>query len=105
MVVDRWDSQLYCPQVRELEKQLGQRQNKTAASSSSELPVNPDPRKLTAQEKNLLRIRSLEKDKQESWEVRRPSHGLQHTAGGDHSTYRDVAIHPYRHRLPLVSQA
>ncbi|XP_037063954.1 coiled-coil domain-containing protein 13 isoform X3 [Peromyscus leucopus] len=54
--------------VRELEKQLGQRQNKTAASSSSELPVNPDPRKLTAQEKNLLRIRSLEKDKQESWE-------------------------------------
>ncbi|XP_052580928.1 coiled-coil domain-containing protein 13 isoform X1 [Peromyscus californicus insignis] len=47
--------------VRELEKQLGQRQN-------SELPVNSDPRKLTAQEKNLLRIRSLEKDKQESWE-------------------------------------
>ncbi|XP_036048575.1 coiled-coil domain-containing protein 13 isoform X1 [Onychomys torridus] len=54
--------------VRELEKQLGQRQNKTAGSSSSELPLNSDPRKLTAQEKNLLRIRSLEKDKQESWE-------------------------------------
>ncbi|XP_059124930.1 coiled-coil domain-containing protein 13 isoform X4 [Peromyscus eremicus] len=54
--------------VRELEKQLGQRQNKTAGSSSSELPVSSDPRKLTAQEKNLLRIRSLEKDKQESWE-------------------------------------
>ncbi|KAL1782583.1 coiled-coil domain-containing protein 13 [Sigmodon hispidus] len=54
--------------VRELEKQLGQRQNKAADSSSSELPVSSDPRKLTAQEKNLLRIRSLERDKQESWE-------------------------------------
>ncbi|CAO2633119.1 Coiled-coil domain-containing protein 13 [Lemmus lemmus] len=55
--------------VRELEKQLGQRQNKTTGLSGSEpLPVGSDPRKLTAQEKNLLRIRSLEKDKQESWE-------------------------------------
>nr|XP_048280015.1 coiled-coil domain-containing protein 13 isoform X3 [Myodes glareolus] len=55
--------------VRELEKQLGQRQNKTTGSSGSEpLPVGSDPRKLTAQEKNLLRIRSLERDKQESWE-------------------------------------
>ncbi|XP_063122560.1 coiled-coil domain-containing protein 13 isoform X5 [Rattus norvegicus] len=54
--------------VRDLEKQLGQRQNKIAGSPSSELPLNSDPRKLTAQEKNLLRIRSLERDKQESWE-------------------------------------
>ncbi|CAH6777579.1 coiled-coil domain-containing protein 13 [Phodopus roborovskii] len=54
--------------VRELEKQLGQRQNKPADPSSSELPVSSDPRKLTAQEKNLLRIRSLERDRQESWE-------------------------------------
>ncbi|XP_026634342.1 coiled-coil domain-containing protein 13-like, partial [Microtus ochrogaster] len=55
--------------VRELEKQLGQRQNKTTGSLGSEpLPVGSDPRKLTAQEKNLLRIRSLERDKQESWE-------------------------------------
>ncbi|XP_041532708.1 coiled-coil domain-containing protein 13 isoform X3 [Microtus oregoni] len=55
--------------VRELEKQLGQRQNKTTGSLGPEpLPVGSDPRKLTAQEKNLLRIRSLERDKQESWE-------------------------------------
>lgn len=37
---------------------------------SSELPLSSDPRKMTAQEKNLLRIRSLERDKQESFEVR-----------------------------------
>ncbi|XP_040595822.1 coiled-coil domain-containing protein 13 isoform X2 [Mesocricetus auratus] len=54
--------------VRELEKQLGQHQNRTADCPSSELPVSSDPRKLTAQEKNLLRIRSLERHKQESWE-------------------------------------
>uniref|UniRef100_A0A8C6HXI9 Coiled-coil domain containing 13 n=1 Tax=Mus spicilegus TaxID=10103 RepID=A0A8C6HXI9_MUSSI len=54
--------------VRDLEKQLGQRQNKPAGSSSSEVPLSSDPRKMTAQEKNLLRIRSLERDKQESWE-------------------------------------
>ncbi|XP_006511969.1 coiled-coil domain-containing protein 13 isoform X3 [Mus musculus] len=54
--------------VRDLEKQLGQRQNKPAGSSSSEVPLSSDSRKMTAQEKNLLRIRSLERDKQESWE-------------------------------------
>ncbi|XP_034340072.1 coiled-coil domain-containing protein 13 [Arvicanthis niloticus] len=54
--------------VRDLEKQLGQRQNKPAGASSSEPPLSSDPRKMTAQEKNLLRIRNLEKDKQESWE-------------------------------------
>nr|XP_044993018.1 coiled-coil domain-containing protein 13 isoform X2 [Jaculus jaculus] len=52
--------------VRELEKQLGQRQS--AGTASTELSVHSDPRKLSAQERNLLRIRSLEKDKQEGWE-------------------------------------
>nr|XP_021503106.1 coiled-coil domain-containing protein 13 [Meriones unguiculatus] len=51
--------------VRELEKQLEQRQTRT---TGSELSVSLDPRKLTAQEKNLLRIRSLEREKQEGWE-------------------------------------
>ncbi|XP_008847690.1 coiled-coil domain-containing protein 13 isoform X2 [Nannospalax galili] len=54
--------------VRELEKQLGQRQSKSVGLACDERLANSDPRKLSAQEKNLLRIRSLERDKQESWE-------------------------------------
>ncbi|XP_004419629.1 PREDICTED: coiled-coil domain-containing protein 13 [Ceratotherium simum simum] len=54
--------------VRELEKQLGQTQSQPAGTASDELPVYPDPRKLSAQEKNLLRIRNLEREKQEGWE-------------------------------------
>ncbi|XP_058411884.1 coiled-coil domain-containing protein 13 [Diceros bicornis minor] len=54
--------------VRELEKQLGQTRSQPAGTASDELPVYPDPRKLSAQEKNLLRIRNLEREKQEGWE-------------------------------------
>ncbi|XP_045435416.1 coiled-coil domain-containing protein 13 isoform X2 [Pipistrellus kuhlii] len=54
--------------VRELEKQLGQAQSQPVGAASDELSVSPDPRKLTAQEKNLLRIRNLEREKQEGWE-------------------------------------
>nr|XP_012422687.1 PREDICTED: coiled-coil domain-containing protein 13 [Odobenus rosmarus divergens] len=55
--------------VRELEKQLGQTRSQSAGTSRDKPPVGPDPRKLSAQEKNLLRIRSLEREKQEGWEV------------------------------------
>lgn len=55
-------------QVRELEKQLGQTRSRSE-ETASELSVYPDPRKLSAQEKNLLRIRNLEREKQEGWEV------------------------------------
>ncbi|XP_032716951.1 coiled-coil domain-containing protein 13 isoform X2 [Lontra canadensis] len=54
--------------VRELEKQLGQTRSQSAGTPRDELPAYPDPRKLSAQEKNLLRIRSLEREKQEGWE-------------------------------------
>ncbi|KAF6099853.1 hypothetical protein HJG60_011581 [Phyllostomus discolor] len=54
--------------VRELEKQLGQPQSRAVGTTSDELSVCPDPRKLTAQERNLLRIRLLEREKQEGWE-------------------------------------
>ncbi|KAI5771974.1 CCDC13 [Gulo gulo luscus] len=54
--------------VRELEKQLGQTRSQSAGTPHDEPPVYPDPRKLSAQEKNLLRIRSLEREKQEGWE-------------------------------------
>ncbi|XP_035886353.1 coiled-coil domain-containing protein 13 isoform X2 [Phyllostomus discolor] len=54
--------------VRELEKQLGQPQSRAVGTASDELSVCPDPRKLTAQERNLLRIRLLEREKQEGWE-------------------------------------
>lgn len=37
--------------------------------ASDELSIRSDSRKLTAQEKNLLRIRNLEREKQEGWEV------------------------------------
>ncbi|XP_045385806.1 coiled-coil domain-containing protein 13 isoform X2 [Lemur catta] len=53
--------------VRELERQLGQTRSQSAGTASDE-SGHPDPRKLSAQEKNLLRIRSLEREKQESWE-------------------------------------
>ncbi|KAK1332554.1 hypothetical protein QTO34_007237 [Cnephaeus nilssonii] len=54
--------------VRELEKQLGQTQSQSVGAAIDELSLCPDPRKLTAQEKNLLRIRNLEREKQEGWE-------------------------------------
>ncbi|XP_046499058.1 coiled-coil domain-containing protein 13 isoform X2 [Equus quagga] len=54
--------------VRELEKQVGQTQSRSVGIASDERSVYPDPRKLSAQEKNLLRIRNLEREKQESWE-------------------------------------
>ncbi|XP_008568063.1 PREDICTED: coiled-coil domain-containing protein 13 [Galeopterus variegatus] len=54
--------------VRELEKQLGQTQSRPSGAASDELSVCPDPRKLSAQDKNLLRIRNLEREKQEAWE-------------------------------------
>ncbi|XP_032987883.1 coiled-coil domain-containing protein 13 isoform X1 [Rhinolophus ferrumequinum] len=54
--------------VRELEKQLAQTQNRSVGTASDERSVCPDPRKLSAQEKNLLRIRNLEREKQEGWE-------------------------------------
>eukprot|EP00069_Balaena_mysticetus_P022341 bmy_03307T0 len=54
--------------IRELEKQLGQTRSRSVETASDELSVYPDPRKLSAQEKNLLRIRNLEREKQESWE-------------------------------------
>ncbi|XP_066101948.1 coiled-coil domain-containing protein 13 isoform X3 [Saccopteryx bilineata] len=54
--------------VRELEKQLGQTQSQSVGTASDEPSVHPDPRKLSAQERNQLRIRSLEREKQEAWE-------------------------------------
>ncbi|KAM7064238.1 coiled-coil domain-containing protein 13 isoform 1-T1 [Molossus nigricans] len=54
--------------VRELEKQLGQTQSRSVGTASDELSVCPGPRKMSAQEKNLLRIRNLEREKQEGWE-------------------------------------
>ncbi|XP_061852990.1 coiled-coil domain-containing protein 13 isoform X2 [Colius striatus] len=56
--------------IRELENQLSQ--NKTRASLidiDEELLALTDPRKLSAQEKNLLKIRSLEKEKKETLET------------------------------------
>ncbi|XP_049719419.1 coiled-coil domain-containing protein 13 isoform X4 [Elephas maximus indicus] len=54
--------------VRELEKQLGQTRSQSAGIAGDELSGHSDPRKLSAQEKNLLRIRLLEREKQEGWE-------------------------------------
>lgn len=64
-----WNDELYHPQVRELEKQLGQTRSQSTGMSSDEPSAYPDPRKLSAQEKNLLRIRNLEREKQDGWEV------------------------------------
>ncbi|KAM6170421.1 coiled-coil domain-containing protein 13 [Rhynchocyon petersi] len=54
--------------VRELERQLGQSRSQSAGTAGDEPPLQSDPRKLSAQEKNLLRIRILEREKQESLE-------------------------------------
>ncbi|KAM9025773.1 coiled-coil domain-containing protein 13 isoform 1-T2 [Ara ararauna] len=55
--------------VRELENQLGQSKSRKSLSKvDEELLVLTDPRKLSAQEKNLLKIRSLEKEKKETLE-------------------------------------
>ncbi|XP_006868832.1 PREDICTED: coiled-coil domain-containing protein 13 [Chrysochloris asiatica] len=54
--------------VRELEKQLGQAQSRSAGTAGDEPSMHSDPRKLSAPEKNLLRIRNLEREKQEGWE-------------------------------------
>ncbi|KAM9025778.1 coiled-coil domain-containing protein 13 isoform 5-T6 [Ara ararauna] len=56
--------------VRELENQLGQSKSRKSLSKvDEELLVLTDPRKLSAQEKNLLKIRSLEKEKKETLET------------------------------------
>ncbi|XP_065523001.1 coiled-coil domain-containing protein 13 isoform X1 [Lathamus discolor] len=55
--------------VRELENQLGQSKTRKSLSKvDEELLALIDPRKLSAQEKNLLKIRSLEKEKKETLE-------------------------------------
>ncbi|XP_069873527.1 coiled-coil domain-containing protein 13 [Dipodomys merriami] len=54
--------------VRELEKQLGQTQGRSTETAREASPNYQDRKKLSAQDKNLLRIRSLEREKQESWE-------------------------------------
>ncbi|XP_074013175.1 coiled-coil domain-containing protein 13 isoform X2 [Numenius arquata] len=55
--------------VRELENQLGQNKTRTSLSEiDEELLALTDPRKLSAQEKNLLKIRSLEKEKKDTLE-------------------------------------
>ncbi|XP_010622783.1 coiled-coil domain-containing protein 13 isoform X3 [Fukomys damarensis] len=54
--------------VRELEKQLGQSRSRSAGTASDELSVHPDPRKLSPQERNLQRIHSLKRERQEGWE-------------------------------------
>ncbi|CAM9195996.1 unnamed protein product [Bubo scandiacus] len=55
--------------VRELENQLCQNKTRTSLSEADEeLLALTDPRKLSAQEKNLLKIRSLEKEKKETLE-------------------------------------
>ncbi|XP_067386510.1 coiled-coil domain-containing protein 13 isoform X3 [Emydura macquarii macquarii] len=55
--------------VRELENQLGQSKSRASMNNvDEEMLALTDPRKLSAQEKNLLRIRSLEKEKKEALE-------------------------------------
>ncbi|XP_042657832.1 coiled-coil domain-containing protein 13 isoform X3 [Tyto alba] len=55
--------------VRELENQLSQNKTRTSLSEiDEELLALSDPRKLSAQEKNVLKIRSLEKEKKETLE-------------------------------------
>ncbi|XP_023556553.1 coiled-coil domain-containing protein 13 isoform X5 [Octodon degus] len=54
--------------VRELEKQLGQSRSRSAGTACDELSVHPDPRKLSPKERNMQRIRSLERERQEGWE-------------------------------------
>uniref|UniRef100_A0A8C3XMX0 Coiled-coil domain-containing protein 13 n=1 Tax=Chelydra serpentina TaxID=8475 RepID=A0A8C3XMX0_CHESE len=55
--------------VRELENQLGQSKSRVSVNNvDEEMLALTDPRKLSAQEKNLIRIRNLEKDKKEALE-------------------------------------
>ncbi|XP_075775871.1 coiled-coil domain-containing protein 13 isoform X3 [Pelodiscus sinensis] len=55
--------------VRELENQLSQSKSRASVNNvDEEMLALTDPRKLSAQEKNLLRIRSLEKEKKEALE-------------------------------------
>ncbi|XP_062972383.1 coiled-coil domain-containing protein 13 [Elgaria multicarinata webbii] len=55
--------------VRELESQLGHGKSRLSQSSADEEVLSfTDPRKKSAQEKNLQRIRSLEKEKKEALE-------------------------------------
>ncbi|XP_051468298.1 coiled-coil domain-containing protein 13 isoform X3 [Apus apus] len=62
--------------VRELESQLGQNKTRTSLGEiAEELLVLTDPRKLSAQEKNLLKIRSLEKEKKEALEKKSAHQG------------------------------
>lgn len=50
---------------------MGQNKARTSLSEiDEELLALTDPRKLSAQEKNLLKIRSLEKEKKETLEVK-----------------------------------
>ena len=50
---------------------MGQNKTRTSLSETDEeLLALTDPRKLSAQEKNLLKIRSLEKEKKETLEVK-----------------------------------
>ncbi|XP_065255889.1 coiled-coil domain-containing protein 13 [Emys orbicularis] len=63
--------------LRELENQLGQSKSRASVNNvDEEMLALTDPRKLSAQEKNLLRIRSLEKEKKEALEK----------LSGEHST-------------------
>ncbi|KFV86110.1 Coiled-coil domain-containing protein 13, partial [Struthio camelus australis] len=55
--------------VRELESRLCQTKSRTSSTEiDDDLLALTDPRKLSAQEKNLLKIRSLEKEKKEALE-------------------------------------
>lgn len=59
------------PQVQELKNQLAQYKTRTSLSEfDEELLALTDPRKLSAQEKNLLKIRNLEKGNKETLEVK-----------------------------------
>ncbi|KAM7174451.1 coiled-coil domain-containing protein 13 isoform 2-T2 [Macrochelys suwanniensis] len=55
--------------VRELENQLGQSKSRASVNNvDEEMLALTDPRKLSAQEKNLIRIHNLEKEKKEALE-------------------------------------
>ncbi|XP_065600877.1 coiled-coil domain-containing protein 13 isoform X1 [Cyrtonyx montezumae] len=62
--------------VRELENQLGQNKSRTSLSEmDEELLALADPRKCSAQEKNLLKIRRLEKERKEALEEKSAHQG------------------------------
>lgn len=59
------------PQVKELEHKLSKHKIRTSLLEMGEgFLAFPDPRMLSVQEKNLLKIRSMEKEKKESFEVK-----------------------------------